>query len=245
LASLQSVRHKIHRAKQHFDALGAEYKRFVETNPGKMVELPETDAGNVTIGIVFDPVPIHFTMIFGDCLQNLRSSLDYLVRELVLAANNQPNDHEMFPICGKPKSFKSAIERGQIEGVPTDAVTEIESLQPYRLGPDWEKDILWVVDNLTNVNKHRRVLLAAMKAVETKVDITTKDGKVWAHTTIPMLDHDATVGPFKEEMNIQHQIAAYIILNEGAAKNLEIGTLVKGMFSYIEDVVVAKFERFF
>jgi hypothetical protein len=36
-----------------------------------------------------EPIPTRFGLIIGDSLQNLRSSLDYLVWELVLAAKNQ------------------------------------------------------------------------------------------------------------------------------------------------------------
>ena len=38
-------------------------------------------------------------MIVGDFLANVRSSLDYLIWELALAAKNNPTDKNMFPIC--------------------------------------------------------------------------------------------------------------------------------------------------
>src|SRR5437867_685996 len=35
----------------------------------------------------------------GDCLHNLRCALDYLVYQLVLAANNKPSGSNMFPVA--------------------------------------------------------------------------------------------------------------------------------------------------
>ena len=163
----------------HLQELNSELTRYFDTNPAKMVRDPSSTTDQpIFILQPKEPIPSRFGFIIGDCFQNLRSSLDYLVRELVIAAGNKPTDREMFPICKTPKGFKGAVERGQLEGIPADAFKEIESIQPYNLGDDWEKSTLWVVDELTNINKHRRVPLTMLRGAQ-------------SHSAVPL-----GIGPF-------------------------------------------------
>jgi hypothetical protein len=92
MASLDSVRQKIFRAFEHLKELEAETGRYYETNPGRVVREIEGDPNEYIGRIVTDgPIPARIPLLIGDCLQNLRSSLDYLIWELVLAANNAPS----------------------------------------------------------------------------------------------------------------------------------------------------------
>ena len=110
--SLDSVRQKIFRAKVHFVELQAELSRYFQTNPGKVMREAEGDP-NQYIGTfqAGGPIPARLPIIIGDCLQNLRSSLDYLVWELVLAAKNTPGRHNMFPVCKTLEAFNNQITK--------------------------------------------------------------------------------------------------------------------------------------
>src|SRR5579863_1060828 len=100
MASLNSVQFKIFRATQHIESLQSEIKGYFNSKPGKMVRQPHDREDEVVFRFVVDsPIPARFGLIIGDILQNLRSSLDYLIWELVLAANCEPNKNNMFPIC--------------------------------------------------------------------------------------------------------------------------------------------------
>src|ERR1700734_716114 len=158
MASLNSAKDKIIRAAEHFRAMEGELETYFKLSPAKMVRQPGGPSDQATFKLEATlPIPVRLPHIIGDCIQNARSSLDYLVRELVLAANNRPTDHEMFPICDNPKAFKDAIRRGQLTGVSEEAVAIIESVQPYHLGEDWESSTLWVLNQFANTNKHRRL----------------------------------------------------------------------------------------
>src|SRR5437899_2073608 len=133
-ASLDPVRQKILWAAKHLDALEVEIIRYFDTDPAEVVT--EDDFEAKTKWVTFKlrkPVPDPILFITGDVIQNLRSSLDYLVRELVIAANEQPTDKEVFPICDSPKGFNEAIRRGAcgaLVDVPgREAIAEIERLQ--------------------------------------------------------------------------------------------------------------------
>jgi hypothetical protein len=98
-----SVLCKILRAKQHYDALISELTGCLQGTSAKVVleANPQTNTVRVirTEGPAIPPV---VSLIIGDVLQNLRSSLDYLVWELVLAAKNEPTIRNAFPICLTP-----------------------------------------------------------------------------------------------------------------------------------------------
>ena len=250
MASLDSVHQKIFRAALHAKSLEPELEGYFKTNPGKMMAKPDSPTNAVMFQFVpKDPVPARFGLIIGDCLQNLRSSLDYLVWELVLAANNQPGEHNMFPICSTPDAFKNAVsKRDRLLGIHPDAVTEIDALQPYHLGKDWSKSTLATIDEIVNINKHRRVPLTMLRGAQTdNMQAVEIDGELWTSGTIGRLDDDAKIGPFDAtgKMQVQAQLFACVTFNEGAAKGMEITHSLNTWMLYVKHDVVPRFERFF
>jgi hypothetical protein len=57
--------------------------------------------------------------------------------------------------------FKNAVDRGCLNGVPDDALTFIESEQPFRWGggDDYRYHWLWTLHHLNRIDKHRRLAL--------------------------------------------------------------------------------------
>lgn len=251
MASLDSVKLKIFRAAVHYKELEGEFEKYFQTNPAKIVR-QEQGTPDQYIGRVEPkaPIPSRFPLIIGDCLQNLRSSLDYLVWELVLAANNASGKDHMFPICSTSDSFKSQLGRGRLGGVHTDAVVEIEALQPFQLGQDFDKAILWVLDDFCNVNKHRRLLLTMLRGASGSIEETrTIDGKVWIRTELSHVEPDAKVGPFPivegGRVHVNAPVISFLAFDEGAARGMEVSSRLGAMLNYVKDDVVPRFERFF
>ncbi len=254
--SLDSVRQKIFRAKVHFVELQAELSRYFQTNPGKVMREAEGDP-NQYIGTfqAGRPIPARLPIIIGDCLQNLRSSLDYLVWELVLAAKNTPGKHNMFPVCKTLEAFNNQItKQRRLDGVSADAIAEIESLQPYHDGQDFDKTVLWVIDDLCNINKHRRLLVINLRSGMGEIETKTVDGQLFVHVDFSTLKKDAKIGPFPIvngpsgrglQMGMNSNIVVFVALNEGAAQNMEVSLVLNGLFNYIGLTVLPKFERFF
>lgn len=133
-----SVLHKIYRAKHHLDSYIAESHRYFDGRSSElMVDLDFTKDPPINRLSAELPLPAVLPLILGDCLQNLRSSLDYLVRELVLAAKREPTKTHAFPVCEDVGGFKDQIRRGRLSDLSRDVVTEIEALQPYFGGQDF------------------------------------------------------------------------------------------------------------
>ena len=97
MASLERVRLKLWNAQRHFQTMNAAIREYYETDPVKREKHPNWTESNPLFNFLDpDPVPEQISLIAGDCLQNLRSSLDYLVWELVEAAGTEPSKRTHF-----------------------------------------------------------------------------------------------------------------------------------------------------
>jgi len=252
MASLDSVLQKIFRAAQHIKSLEAELEWYFKSNPGKMVREPNTPDDQAVFKFhTKGPIPARFGLITGDALQNIRSALDYLVWELVIAAKNQPSPKNMFPICSTLDAFEEQVsKRKRLDGVHPDAIAEIRALQPCHLGKDAPMSTLLVLDDLTNINKHRRVLLTQLGATDKPSVVVDKDGgfSLPSGSPTPRYDAEAQFGPYPiidGKVHMNTHFVAVIAFGEGAAKGMEISMCLNEWAVYIKNEVVPKFERFF
>jgi hypothetical protein len=104
----EQVTWKLYRAKQHYDELTKELVEYFRNGPGELVEAAESAPENQILGYKLKgDVPARFGLIAGDFLQNMRSSLDYLVWQLVIANKRKPGTCNAFPICLTLQGWKS------------------------------------------------------------------------------------------------------------------------------------------
>jgi hypothetical protein len=234
MASLDSVRSKLDRAYEHLDCLGNEVATYLKSNPTRFVADPnsafERD-GTTWVSGSFesaDALSPRFALILGDTLNNLRSCLDYLVWELVLAEGKDPSNKNAFPICDTVESFGGELQRGRLNGVHSAVVSHIESSQPYHAGKKSHETILWLLHEFTNVNKHRRVLIAKLNTVTPPDDFEVEqlaDGTTVAKVNPPVFKTSAKAGPFRvieNEVEMDGNLMAYVVLDEAPVKGFEI-----------------------
>ena len=223
---------------------------YFATNPCAMMRDAESSAEKPTFSFfVRNPIPARLALLAGDCLQNLRSALDYLVWELVLAANNEPTEKHMFPVCLKEKGFKDALRSGRLQGIDPAALALIDSLQPYKSGElDAPGMPLAVLDYLVNVNKHRRVLMTVMRTTPARGIVFAKiEGQEFALPAVSTFDFDAsfstTLTP--QEVEMHGGLIVLITLQEGPTKGTEIATALWALEDHVSGEVIPQFERFF
>jgi hypothetical protein len=253
----QSVQCKLFRAKEHLDELNAETKRYFQSRPARVVRQQEGSPDEFIGKIVADaPVPKRISLIIGDFLQNLRSSLDYLVWELVLAAKNAPDDKNMFPICTTPEAFRGQVSRHRLDGVSPDAVAEIDALQPYHDGADAKWNVLFVVDDLCNINKHRHIVTTSLYGTHAPDDFVTQEinGQLYGNTSFEsILKQGTKIGPFPmidgpygrgPRVDVPPNLIAFIAFDEGAAQNVEVGHAL-GIFMGFVIQELNRFDKFF
>jgi len=98
--------------------------------------------------------PTELSLINGDIWYNLRSSLDYLVWQLVLRCGGEPTNRTAFP-CVKKREDWAGAAGNQLPGVLPEWAASIEKLQPYNGSDGLNKHPLFLLDWFNNFNKHR------------------------------------------------------------------------------------------
>jgi hypothetical protein len=230
--SLESVHCKIFRAVEHYNALLAAGKEYFEGKVGIVMVDVNPQASSIGVSVVVGrEVPPQIPLIVGDCLQNLRSALDYLVWELCLVSNVEPTDKHAFPICRTKESFRD-IKGQRLAGLPEDVIKEVEDFQPYQAGQDWAKTSLWVLNELSNINKHRRILLTQLDC-----DFAHTDRITGAMRRRDRRSEETT--PAKDEL------VAFMAFKDGVAKDAEVTHVLNTIAEEIGEAIIPQFARFF
>jgi hypothetical protein len=230
MASLDSVNCKLFRAKEYYGAFLTAAERHFQGYPRTLVAEFNHATNTIAHDFVADaPLPLQLPLILGDCLQNARDSLDYLVGELVIAAKAEPTDRHSFPICQTAKAFKEC-KRARFNGLSEEVVAQIELLQPYHDGQDFRLQCFWILDKLCNINKHRRILLTRLKAGMAGRPIGS--------------DKYAIIPPGATEVHMDTQLVAYIAFEEkGLVDGADACSIVKQLIDSVERVL-PNFNRF-
>jgi len=149
---------KVERAKHHFRDLQTLVERFLEAKPYRAVPYDEPDTGDLVHRIeVFDQPPLFWSAIAGDCVHNLRSSLDLLVCEMVRAEGNPVGEQNGFPIFKSANAFKSG-HAAKVNGAPKAAVDLIKHAKPYQ----GENNPFWRLHQLDIADKHKLLVPVGM-----------------------------------------------------------------------------------
>ena len=175
------VRRKIKRAKHHIEEFNGRIDQFFRGGPAPYPVVREDDPK--TGDLIFKlgkcaAIPEDFPTIIGDILQNLRTALDHLAWQLVLAHNCVPTGQTAFPIAENFEKFEAMLKR-KVEGMSQGAVDKIRALKPYGGG----NEDLWGLHELNNTDKHR--LLFVVGAAHTGVGVDV--GKMFPIKNVPSL----------------------------------------------------------
>ena len=157
---LESIRLKTKRAKEHIADLekcihmlydGKLYAFTPERDPQtrcplyRLAKLPTID--------------LWLSILAGDAIQNLRTSLDHLVQHLYLVNNPYASVNEQisFSIGGNHSAGEYEPElRRKVQGIHPDAVEDLLKIEAYKGGNGHR---LWALNALNNADKHRLLLI--------------------------------------------------------------------------------------
>lgn len=149
---------KIEQAKTHLTNLSAASDRFIQSQPFAVDRKPNPESGYEDFYLYFmsriEPVPGEISLLAGDAIHNVRSALDHLACQLVIANGNTISDRTAFPIS-KGTTIHEASFAAQVEGMSLDSKDKIRSLEPFKDGKGHD---LWVLHKLDIADKHRDLL---------------------------------------------------------------------------------------
>jgi hypothetical protein len=159
---LSRIRAKIDRAKQHIQDFQLGLTAFYKSDPYLVGAKENKDTGKrIYYVIKADSVPDPLTAIAADVIQNLRSPLDQVAYQLVLAANGgaHPSDKGVvyYPITSAP-SEAEALCRRNMQGVRQEVIQAINATEPYKGG---KGHALWQLNELNKPDKHQLLVGAA------------------------------------------------------------------------------------
>lgn len=115
-------------------------------------------------------IPEAWAVQLGEVMHNLRSTLDNLVCQLVLAEGNKPGNQHEFPVAHEESWYeKRAPEK--LAGIPGWARQIIDKVQPYK-GPTPALHPLWIVHNLNRLDKHQGLHVVAAYSDGEQFEVT-------------------------------------------------------------------------
>ncbi len=197
---MEILRDKLERARHHIhDVMAQSLKAIPEDFEVKR----EIDYDNSEVVISFpEPfqIPRSISIVAGEALHQIRSTLDHAVWALVESAGNSPCYENAFPICKKDTEFEAAKIKagkriGKLYGVSTTAQDIIEKFQPLK-AQDPERHALSVLAQLSNTDKHRTLNVVGVFA---NIDYLSFSGP----TTGLTLGHNKHVLPGTEICRIR------------------------------------------
>ncbi len=264
---LHSVDLKIERAEHHLKRLHEMGKQLTAKKPYSAD--PEPDPGipkrtNYRAKVKEQP-PDTYRTVVGDCVHNLRASLDNLAHALAMRHTGEPLPFEhkiAFPIKNRRGEFPSISNAGQVLGaMPPRARTLIETLQPYHRRNDPQNHPLARLRDLDDFDKHRVLHIVNAVPTSAKFEFSVPLKGAVSDITHGPLEDDAIVGwvdmtnaiPFapgagpKVKVEVKASFGTGIAFDRaGPGQGDGVTYLIEEeLLPYVKDVVLPKFTRFF
>jgi hypothetical protein len=152
---------KVERALEHLNALDSLSNRWLKRDAYALIEHDEPNTGGKILSVrPKQSTPTDLSLLIGDCIHNLRSSLDVLAHDLAWRGAAGPitqrtDRGSAFPVWIKTPSQGDIRKR--IGTIDPTAQAIIQDLQPHDGGENFVSNDLWLLDELWNFDKHRRL----------------------------------------------------------------------------------------
>lgn len=195
---LDGVNGKIERADYHLDALYANLVAFLAGDPYSIVIEPDGEHFwyKGVLRVRHEP-PSIFGIIVGDVVHNLRSALDHLIYQIIVARDEKPTSKSCFPVYVNSDMFTRQVSKPREQerdsallGLDDATFDIIEKLQPYN-GSNPQRNALWLLHELSNVDKHSVVHGSYAVVPDSKPEIVSSGSDV-------IFEQVLHVGPMQE-----------------------------------------------
>lgn len=197
---LWSAEAKFRNGSEHLVPLRSEVVGWLEDEAGTVSSEKNADATEHSLVMTLRTIPplIHWSLMVGDVLHNLRASLDHAVYALAVARHGSsppPYAGELaFPIADTDDKFDEAIARHRLGDLGDDDAirTAIQGLQPYRRTEPPDLSLLTILRELENRDKDKLVPIigGAMNKGEIEPFLPPMDPwpairtRIWTHGPI-------------------------------------------------------------
>ena len=270
---LDTIIAKLDRANEHLKAFNSAVREFQESRPYTFTNKFEPKGNGIYDWIftihVNRELPLSINAIFGDGIQNVRATLDYLAYQLAVThvGVNGDLDGVEFPIFERQSSYMAVSKKGKpnkgsglykVRSIHPDAQAIIESLQPYHGG---DAVMLWQIHQLSIIDKHRHFHIVSPPLGQWVAGIPLGDGlspePLRGLTIISgSLKHsfidgaevarfEVSIAPnFNFKVRVKHTIPGDVILDEIQFANSQAGFILAGLIGYVRKKVISQLSPF-
>ncbi|MDY6871273.1 MAG: hypothetical protein SV966_12425 [Actinomycetota bacterium] len=106
-----------------------------------------------------EPMPVRISALFGEWLYLLRAALDgaaYYVAVRDSGQNPPPNERGIyFPIKTDPAKYDSKAHRQALVALSDSTFADLRTVQPFNAQPDHKSNVLWWIEELARIDRHR------------------------------------------------------------------------------------------
>lgn len=256
---LESTYAKLDRAGKHLHDLKSLVAEYSITEPEGLTSRFEEhvpEEGNqpgvaVRVDLRDSPDP-QIPLVAGDVIQNTRSALDHLINAVVIRNGQRPTHRTQFPIHVDRLGPKGGVRDIEIEPRASKLANSlVEKLQPYHRVDDPTVHPLAVLQDLSNIDKHRQLHVIAGYAGKgsieffsplfpqhiVEVDGLYEDGELVAY--LPLDNPVLTIGM---EVYLTHSVE--VALREFRnRRDVSVGGLLDELYLYVREKAVDRFCR--
>ena len=172
---VQSWRLKVDRAEKHLHELEAKIRTYADGHPYEAIRArhakKDTRDWAYLLRVTKQPDP-RMAIVCGDVVHNLRSAYDHLAVAIAPRSRRWQAGFpiELEDIWEKDEGGvyivaddnRRASYLSRTTGMPKDALTIIDELQPYNARTDPKHHPLAIISRLDNADKHRELLVVAV-----------------------------------------------------------------------------------
>lgn len=244
---MDNAKSKLAWAKGHLQLLGSEIGQFANSNPYTLTREDDLEHGRHILRFKLLDVPLPICLIAGDAIYNMRACLDQLV--WALARINRIPDRVAFPVIDGPSLTKDRLNsfNRSLRGVPAEAICEIDALQPYQRGAAFKTHPLWRLDEMCNLDKHRRIPANGSKSIVHFPKMS------WQDQTSGLISIDATGEgfvvavpiAFKDKLDFHPTMQFAVSFGGDISGISETAQGFVQIYKFVAESVLPRFERFF
>jgi hypothetical protein len=175
----------------------------------------------------------------------LRSALDQTVWGLARLRGIPV--HTQFPVITEWNTDTRKRFERQTEGVPDEAIYEIKSLQPYHRGAAYKTHPLWRLDEMCNLDKHRRIPAHGSVAEVFFPNMTPSDlasGLVKTETTDDRHIMSVPIS-LKHKLDLSPNVSMAVTFGGDQSGIEESIEGISEIHDFVRDDVLPRFDRFF
>lgn len=246
---LEGSRLKIVRAKVHLDALKSEIGKWGRDHLHEVPVQVDGETVTVALGEYRPESPTEWSLLAGDCVANLRASLDHILWE-VIAKTSSPKARVgskrgrdvQFPIGPKASRVKKIVAEFEKPpfNLPASAARLIKRVQPYKAG----YKPLAALSRLVNRDKHCLLLVAITDVHLRRIEALIVNGQVSfraignivsasqaLHTDAPMAP-----GQTAPKVEVQGEITAHVAFRYKGVPPGRISNVLESMVECVERI---------